>query len=244
MVEVPERVTTDFSDRLYIIITVRQTASRPWYSGLYQLSSTHPSGKESCHSGQFYPAIQYDGKTIYKARNILFTAKCLSIVSTESIAVSRLSEVKFTGMLFHRLFYCYIGCLVNLSILILTFHQTVVLLFFIDLLIVSHSILIGRSFSADDGLIQYQWAAHSVPFVRAGLMRWALVHCMTDISAGRLIGPWTLLPCGESIGSGQWSWLRSPCDTHRQIRTTCTKIAIPPNICINIVNNREGGNIC
>ena len=43
--------------------------------------------------------------------------------------------------------------------------------FFIDSLIVSHSILIGRSFSADDGLIQYQWAAHSVPFVRAGLMR-------------------------------------------------------------------------
>ena len=42
--------------------------------------------------------------------------------------------------------------------------------FFIDLLIVSHSILIGRSFSAYDGLIQYQWAAHSVPFVRAGLM--------------------------------------------------------------------------
>ena len=47
---------------------------------------------------------------------------------------------------------------------------TVVLLF-VDSLIVSHSILIGRSFSADDGLIQYQWAAHSVPFVRAGLMR-------------------------------------------------------------------------
>ena len=72
-------------------------------------------------------------------------------------------------------------------------------------------------------------------------MRWALVHCMTDISAGRLIGPWTLLPCGESIGSGQWSWLRSPCDTHRQIRKTRTKIAISPNICINIVNNRGGG---
>ena len=46
-----------------------------------------------------------------------------------------------------------------------------VVLFFVDSLIVSHSILIGRSFSADDGLIQYQWAAHSVPFVRAGLMR-------------------------------------------------------------------------
>ena len=144
-------------------------------------------------------------------------------------------------MLFHRFFYCHIGCLVNLSILILTFCQTVVLLFFIDSLIVSHSILIGRSFSADDGLIQYQWAAHSVPFVRAGLMRWALVHCMTDISAGRLIGPWTLLPCGESTGSGRWSWLRSPCDTHRKTRKTRTKIAISPNICINIVNNRGGG---
>ena len=64
---------------------------------------------------------------------------------------------------------------------------------------------------------------------------------MTDISAGRLIGPWTLLPCGESIGSGRWSWLRSPWDTHRKTRTTRTKITISPNICINIVNNGGGG---
>ena len=155
MVEVPERVTTDFSDRLFITITVRQTVSRPWYSGFYQLSSTHPSGKESCHSGQFYPAIQHDGKTIYKARNILFTAKCLPIVSTEYIAVSRLSEAKFTDMLFHRFLYSHIGCLLNQSFLILTFYQTVVLLFFYWF---THCF----SFNTYRPLIQCWWWAHPV----------------------------------------------------------------------------------
>ena len=96
-----------------------------------------------------------DGKTIYKARNFLFTANCLSIVFTESIGVSRLSEAKFTDMLFHRFFYCHIGCLVNLSFLILTFHQTVVLHF---LLIPTHCF----SFNTYRPLIQCWWWAHPV----------------------------------------------------------------------------------
>ena len=68
--------------------------------------------------------------------------------------VSRLSEVKFTDMLFHRFFYCYIGCLVNLSFLILTFCQTFVLLFC--------WFTLCFSFNTYRPLIQCWWWAHPV----------------------------------------------------------------------------------
>ena len=81
------------------------------------------------------PAIQYNGRTNNKAKNIVHSPEGVRLLETDGAArlmVAYLRDLTLGHALSNRFYYCHIGCLLNLSILILTFRQTVVLLFFVD----------------------------------------------------------------------------------------------------------------